>query len=77
MFVSSDQSEEAMGDSMKESHGDWFAVSFGEKTAEALSKKYDIAGIPSLAVVKLDGTVVTKEGDDDVSGKTPADAVKA
>ena len=36
----------------------------------------EIAGIPSLVVVKLDGTVVTQEGDDDVSSKTPAQAVK-
>eukprot|EP00091_Calanus_sinicus_P003562 TRINITY_DN13733_c0_g1_i2.p1 TRINITY_DN13733_c0_g1~~TRINITY_DN13733_c0_g1_i2.p1 ORF type:complete len:148 (-),score=72.75 TRINITY_DN13733_c0_g1_i2:130-528(-) len=62
VFVSSDQSEEAMADYMKESHGDWFAVPYGEKTAEELSKKYDIAGIPSLVVVKLDGTVVTEGG---------------
>eukprot|EP00092_Neocalanus_flemingeri_P003355 GFUD01003593.1.p1 GENE.GFUD01003593.1~~GFUD01003593.1.p1 ORF type:complete len:143 (-),score=58.28 GFUD01003593.1:68-496(-) len=75
VFVSSDRSEEAMVDYMKESHGDWFGVPFGDKTKEQLSKKYDIAGIPSLVVVKLDGTVVTQEGDDDVANKTPAEAV--
>eukprot|EP00092_Neocalanus_flemingeri_P067314 GFUD01082147.1.p1 GENE.GFUD01082147.1~~GFUD01082147.1.p1 ORF type:complete len:143 (+),score=56.40 GFUD01082147.1:211-639(+) len=75
VFVSSDRSEEAMVDYMKESHGDWFGVPFGDKTKEQLSKKYDIAGIPSLVVVNLDGTVVTQEGDDDVANKTPAEAV--
>ena len=92
VFVSSDQSEEAMLDYMKESHGDWLAVQFGDKTAEELSKKYgqqkkhqldlslafftDISGIPSLVVVKKDGTVVTHEGEEDVDNKTPEQAVK-
>ena len=40
VFVSSDQSEEAMVDYMKESHGDWFAVPFGDKIVDELSKKY-------------------------------------
>jgi len=74
--VSSDQTEEAMFDYMKESHGEWFALPFEDKIATELSNKYDIAGIPSLVVVKKDGTVVTLEGDDDVAGKTPAEAVK-
>jgi len=76
VFVSSDQTEEAMFDYMKESHGEWFALPFEDKIATELSNKYDIAGIPSLVVVKKDGTVVTLEGDDDVAGKTPAEAVK-
>ena len=35
-----------------------------------------ISGIPSLVVVKLDGTVVTKDGRSHVTGKAPAQAVK-
>ena len=35
-----------------------------------------ISGIPSLVVVKLDGTVVTKDGRSHVTGKVPAQAVK-
>ena len=35
-----------------------------------------ISGIPSLMVVKLDGTVVTKDGRSHVTGKVPAQAVK-
>ena len=35
-----------------------------------------ISGIPALVVVKLDGTVVTKDGRSQVTGKAPAQAVK-
>ena len=35
-----------------------------------------ISGIPALVVVKVDGTVVTKDGRSHVTGKTPAQAVK-
>ena len=35
-----------------------------------------VSGIPALVVVKVDGTVVTKDGRSHVTGKTPAAAVK-
>ena len=35
-----------------------------------------ISGIPALVVVKMDGTVVTKDGRSDISGGTPAAAVQ-
>ena len=35
-----------------------------------------ISGIPSLVVVKKDGTLVTKDGRSHVTGKNPAQAVK-
>jgi len=76
VFVSSDQTEEAMLEYMKEAHGDWFAVPYESKVAEELSKKYDISGIPSLVVVKKDGTLVTKEGDEDIGDKTPEEVIK-
>ena len=40
VFVSSDQTEEAMLEYMKEAHGDWFAVPYESKVAEELSKKF-------------------------------------
>ena len=36
----------------------------------------DISGIPSLVVVKKDGTLVTKDGDEDIGDKTPEEVVK-
>merc|ERR1712223_93601 len=69
VFVSSDRSPEDMQSYMKESHGDWLAVEHNSTVANGLKQKYGISGIPSLVVVKLDGTVVTKDGRSHVTGK--------
>jgi len=76
VFVSSDRSPEDMESYMKESHGDWLAVPHNSAVANDLKQKYGVSGIPSLVVVKLDGTVVTKDGRSHVTGKAPAAAVK-
>ena len=72
VFVSSDQSAEAMVAYMKESHGDWWAVEFGSDAVKALKSHFGVSGIPMLVVLNKDGKLVTKEGRDHVSGKGPA-----
>merc|ERR1711976_24417 len=72
IFVSSDQSEADMISYMKESHGDWYALDHGSEPANKLKEKYGISGIPSLIVVKKDGTIITKDGRSDVQGKGPS-----
>jgi len=47
---------------MKESHGDWLGVEHNSALANELKAKYGISGIPSLIVVKADGSLVTKDG---------------
>ena len=74
--MSSDQSPEAMFSYMKESHGAWLAVELNSDLADILKRKYDIKGIPTLVVVKPDGTLVTKEGRKDVSCKQPNHAIE-
>jgi len=76
VFVSSDKSPEDMTSYMKESHGDWLAVPHNSAVANDLKQKYGISGIPALVVVKVDGTLVTKDGRSHVTGKSPAQAVK-
>jgi len=76
VFVSSDRSPEDMQSYMKESHGEWLAVEHDSVVANNLKQKYGISGIPTLVVVKLDGTVVTKDGRSHVMGKQPSAAVK-
>merc|ERR1711976_540236 len=71
VFVSSDQDEAGMISYMKESHGDWFAVPHGSDAANKLKEKYQISGIPTLVVVKKDGTMITKDGRGAVQGKGP------
>ena len=62
---------------MKESHGDWLAVELDSDLSNTLKQKYGVRGIPTLVVVKPDGTLVTKEGRGDVQSKQPKEAVEA
>ena len=77
IFCSGDQSPEAMFSYMKESHGDWLAVELNSDLSESLDQKYEVTGIPTLVVVKHDGTLVTTEGRGDVQSKQPKEAVEA
>ncbi|XP_015914691.1 nucleoredoxin-like protein 2 isoform X2 [Parasteatoda tepidariorum] len=69
IFVSSDRSEDALFDYMNEAHGDWLAVPFGAPITDQLKKKYDIHGIPTLIVIKKDGTIISTNGRSDVEKK--------
>jgi len=76
IFVSSDRSSEDMLNYMKESHGDWYAFEHGSKIGKKLKKKFSVEGIPSLVVMKSDGTVITDDGVQDVMGEEPSEIVK-
>ena len=67
IFVSGDRSTKDMMDYMKESHGDWLATEHESDLSEQLNEKFEVSGIPSLVVLKGDGTLVTKGGRGDVS----------
>ena len=62
VFVSSDRSEADMLSYMKDSHGEWFATQHNSSVANGLKSKFNISGIPTLVVVKKDGTLITKDG---------------
>merc|ERR1712018_955560 len=70
IFVSSDRDSEAMVSYMKESHGDWYALEHGNLKKE-LSEKYNVRGIPTLVVLKGDGTLISANGRGDVQSKGP------
>jgi len=72
IFVSSDRSEEALFDYMSESHGDWLAVPLNSSVTDQLKKQFKIEGIPTLVIIKKDGTVVSKNGRSDVERKGAA-----
>ena len=76
VFVSGDQNTDAMLSYMKESHGDWLAVEHGSQLSDDLNNKYDVEGIPTLVVVKADGTLINNDAVGDVYEKSPEDAVK-
>lgn len=71
IFVSSDRSPEEMKSYLKESHGPWLSVEHGSELGQALKQQFGISGIPALIVCKADGTVVTKNGRQDVQSKGP------
>ncbi|KAG8178833.1 hypothetical protein JTE90_016504, partial [Oedothorax gibbosus] len=69
IFVSSDRSEDALFSYMDEAHGDWLAVPFDSPIINQLKQAFSIQGIPTLIVVKKDGTIVTTNGRSDVERK--------
>ena len=71
IFISSDEDSDAMMNYMKESHGDWYALEHKSKLKKKLDKKYDVEGIPTLVVLRADGTLITKEGRGNVQSKGP------
>ena len=56
---------------MKESHGDWYVLEYKSKLKKKLDKRYDIEGIPTLVVLRADGSLITKEGSGNVQSKGP------
>ena len=76
IFVSSDNSQSDMMAYMKESHGDWFGVEHGSGLGQDLSKQFSVNGIPTLVVLKADGTVVSKDGTNTVRNKGPEEVLK-
>jgi nucleoredoxin len=72
LFVSSDRDE----DSFKEYHATmpWPALPYGKRdTKEALSKACGVQGIPSMAVINPDGTIVTTDGRSKVANDPKAE----
>jgi len=51
-----------MASYMQESHGDWLAAPFESDLAGKLDEKFEVDGIPTLVVLKADGTLVSKDG---------------
>ncbi|XP_077500269.1 nucleoredoxin-like protein 2 [Amblyomma americanum] len=62
VFVSEDRSSFAMIGYMRQSHGDWYAVKYGDPLQEELKTKYGISNIPALVAIKKDGSVISANG---------------
>ena len=71
IFVSSDQSEDSMKEYINESHGNWLALPFNSEVGKELKSKYSVQGIPTLVIVKNDGTLVSLNGREDVQKEGP------
>ena len=76
VFVSSDRSPDAQMDYMKEAGMKWYTLPHRSAEANALSKKFQVRGIPSLVIVSEEGNTITKNGRGDVSSN-PTGALKS
>ena len=74
VFVSSDQSSKAQLDYMKKYKMNWYTIPHRSDSANALKKKFEVRGIPSLVIVDKNGKTITKNGRGDVS-KNPTGAL--
>uniref|UniRef100_A0A914CFU6 Thioredoxin domain-containing protein n=1 Tax=Acrobeloides nanus TaxID=290746 RepID=A0A914CFU6_9BILA len=74
VFVSKDTSEAELQNYLSEAHGNWLYVPFGHDKIDDLAKRYNIAGIPSLIVIKPDGTVISENGRSEIESKPPKKA---
>uniref|UniRef100_A0A224YLK0 16 kDa thioredoxion n=1 Tax=Rhipicephalus zambeziensis TaxID=60191 RepID=A0A224YLK0_9ACAR len=70
VFVSLDNSEEDMVKYMDECHGNWYAIKYEDPWREELARKY-VTGIPTLIVFKMDGTVISSCGREEVQDQGP------
>ncbi len=67
IFVSSDKSEGAMFEYMKETKMPWLAMEYKCSEANDLKERFEITSIPTLVVLDKDGNVITKGGRPDVT----------
>jgi len=64
IFVSSDRAQSGFDEYFKSMP--WIALPFGDRRKNALSQRFQVAGIPTLIVLKKDGSVVSTTGRADV-----------
>jgi nucleoredoxin len=66
VFVSFDRSDSDLQNYLKEAHGNWLYVPFGNDQIQELANKFGVSGIPALIVIKPDGAVINQNGRADV-----------
>jgi nucleoredoxin len=73
VFVSSDRSEDAKSKYMTEADMAWPAVKWNSDAANALKSRYEVRGIPTLVMLRDDGSTLTRDGRSMVMEGTPAE----
>ena len=62
IFVSSDNSEDAMFEYMEEMKMPWFAMDHKCSEAADLKEKFEVRGIPKLVIIDSEGNLITSDG---------------
>uniref|UniRef100_A0A914ELI0 Major sperm protein n=1 Tax=Acrobeloides nanus TaxID=290746 RepID=A0A914ELI0_9BILA len=72
VFLSGDEDEEEFEKYLESSHENWLYIPFGHESIKELDKKFEVGGYPTLVIVKSDGTVISKEGYEEILEKLPS-----
>ncbi|GMS96482.1 hypothetical protein PENTCL1PPCAC_18657, partial [Pristionchus entomophagus] len=75
IFVSRDREEDALVEYYKEHMGAWAYIEFGNEKIQELLKEYEVKTIPSLKVIKPDGTVLVQDARTEVQDRGDKSAV--
>eukprot|EP00756_Hemistasia_phaeocysticola_P065292 Hpha_TRINITY_DN8456_c0_g1::TRINITY_DN8456_c0_g1_i1::g.34647::m.34647 len=67
VYVSGDRSEQEALDYFSR-HEDWLMMPFHSRKKAPLERRYGVQGIPTIVILNPDGTLVTKDGRDKMSG---------
>jgi nucleoredoxin len=72
VFASSDRDEQAFKGYFAEMAADGLALPFGDERIEAIGRKFEVKGIPTLLLFSIDGKLVTNDGRGGVAGDVSA-----
>ncbi|VDK48702.1 unnamed protein product [Anisakis simplex] len=61
VFVSRDKEKEDLDEYFDEHQGNWCYIEFGDPLIEQLYQKYDVVGMPTLRIIKSDGSVAVED----------------
>ncbi|GMT25872.1 hypothetical protein PFISCL1PPCAC_17169 [Pristionchus fissidentatus] len=76
IFVSRDREDEALVEYYKEHMGAWAYIPFGNEKIQELLKHFEVKTIPSLKVIKPDGTILVQDARTEVQEKGVENAVE-
>ncbi|KAL3125030.1 hypothetical protein niasHT_000635 [Heterodera trifolii] len=78
VFVPFDHSEDEFRNSLRDLHDDWLYIPYGSVHINSLAAKFNIINwgvIPTLVVLKQDGTLITMAGQANVQYLSASDAM--
>ncbi|VDK48155.1 unnamed protein product [Anisakis simplex] len=76
IFVTADRNEKAMMDYYNDSHAKWLYIPFGNSHIDMLWKKYGVRTMPTLIIIKPDGSVITRNGVSNVKRRKPTETLR-
>ncbi|KAI6176228.1 Antioxidant, AhpC/TSA family [Aphelenchoides bicaudatus] len=69
IFISRDRAEEDLKEYYQDHHGKWTYLPFGSPQIQDYLAKYEVKTIPSMKVIKPDGTVIVQDARTEVAVK--------